>query len=58
MLDLHAPPLPTGQGKLVSVARGKVYDVAVDIRVGSATFGKWEGVTLSAGDGRQPARAW
>ena len=44
---------PTGQGKLVSVARGKVLDVAVDIRVGSPTFGRWESVVLSAEDGRQ-----
>ena len=38
---------PFGQGKLVSVLQGEVYDVAVDIRVGSPTFGKWVGVVLS-----------
>lgn len=38
---------PHGQGKLVSVLKGLVYDVAVDVRVGSATFGRWHGVELS-----------
>ncbi len=36
------------QGKLVRVTAGEVYDVAVDCRPGSATYGKWVGVTLSA----------
>jgi dTDP-4-dehydrorhamnose 3,5-epimerase len=35
------------QGKLVRVTRGKVYDVAVDLRRGSARFGQWVGVALS-----------
>ena len=44
---------PRPQGKLVSVLEGEVYDVAVDIRRGSPTFGHWEAVLLSAGNHRQ-----
>jgi dTDP-4-dehydrorhamnose 3,5-epimerase len=41
------------QGKLVRVARGAVWDVAVDIRKGSTTFGKWTGVELSEDNHKQ-----
>jgi len=41
------------QGKLVRVVRGEVYDVAVDIRVGSATYGHWEAVVLSEENKKQ-----
>lgn len=38
---------PFGQGKLVSVPLGEVFDVVVDVRSGSPTFGKWVGASLS-----------
>ena len=41
------------QGKLVRVVRGEVFDVAVDLRKGSTTFGRWEGVILSENNKRQ-----
>ena len=44
---------PNGQGKLVQVLRGAVWDVAVDVRVGSPTFGRWVGEELSDENGRQ-----
>lgn len=44
---------PNTQGKLVSVLQGDVFDVAVDIRIGSPTFGQWVGVNLSGYNHRQ-----
>ncbi|MEQ2352749.1 dTDP-4-dehydrorhamnose 3,5-epimerase [Pseudoalteromonas piscicida] len=41
------------QGKLVRVVTGEVYDVAVDIRKGSPTFGQWEGVLLTGDNKKQ-----
>ena len=44
---------PNAQGKLVCVTRGAVFDVAVDVRVGSAHFGKWYGCELSESNRKQ-----
>jgi dTDP-4-dehydrorhamnose 3,5-epimerase len=44
---------PYGQGKLVGVLRGEVFDVAVDVRRGSPTFGRWLGECLSSENHRQ-----
>jgi dTDP-4-dehydrorhamnose 3,5-epimerase len=52
---LHYQLEPAAQGKLVRVARGEIYDVCVDLRRGSPTFGRWHGTTLSA-DNRK--RLW
>jgi dTDP-4-dehydrorhamnose 3,5-epimerase len=43
------------QGKLVTCMQGVVFDVAVDVRVGSPTFGRWTGITLS---GDEPRFVW
>ncbi|MDF1503041.1 dTDP-4-dehydrorhamnose 3,5-epimerase [Roseisolibacter sp. H3M3-2] len=44
---------PDDQGKLVTVLRGAIWDVAVDVRRGSPTFGRWVGAKLTADDARQ-----
>ncbi len=48
MRGLHYQLPPKAQGKLVRVVAGEVFDVAVDIRKGSPTFGMWAGQRLSA----------
>lgn len=50
---LHYQLPPSAQGKLVRVLQGAIYDVAVDIRRSSPTFGKWVAVLLSASNYRQ-----
>ena len=45
---MHFQKAPHSQGKLVRCIRGEVYDVAVDIRPSSRTFGQWIGIVLSA----------
>ena len=50
---LHFPAPPRAQAKLVRCGRGVLYDVAVDLRRGSPTYGRWFGVELSFENGRQ-----
>lgn len=49
---LHYQKPPAAQAKLVTVLRGEIFDVAVDIRRGSPTYGRWVGTVLSGEDGR------
>ena len=49
---LHYQLPPRAQGKLIRVVEGDIFDVAVDLRRGSPTVGRWSGVTLSGADGR------
>ena len=50
---LHFQTPPHAQAKLIRCGRGRLFDVAVDIRVGSPTFGQWDGIELSFENGRQ-----
>jgi dTDP-4-dehydrorhamnose 3,5-epimerase len=50
---LHFQTPPAGQDKLVRVARGSIFDVAVDIRSGSPTYGRWAGLVISADEWNQ-----
>ena len=49
---IHYSLGPHGQAKLVTVLRGSILDVAIDVRTGSPTFGKYESVVMTAGDGQ------
>jgi dTDP-4-dehydrorhamnose 3,5-epimerase len=50
---LHYQSPPHAQAKLVRCGRGRIFDVAVDVRSGSATYGQWFGVELSFENGKQ-----
>lgn len=50
---LHFQTAPHAQGKLVRVLRGAIYDVAVDVRPGSPSYGRWVAAELTAGRGEQ-----
>ena len=53
MRGLHFQGPIAAQGKLVRCGRGAIFDVAVDIRLGSPTYGQWEGYKLTAENGHQ-----
>jgi dTDP-4-dehydrorhamnose 3,5-epimerase len=49
---IHYSLAPMGQAKLVTVMSGSIRDFAIDVRIGSPTYGKYESVLLTAGDGQ------
>jgi dTDP-4-dehydrorhamnose 3,5-epimerase len=49
---IHWADVPPGQAKYVSCFRGRIWDVVVDIRVGSPTFGQWDAAEISADNGK------
>jgi dTDP-4-dehydrorhamnose 3,5-epimerase len=50
---IHFQAPPHAQDKLVRCVRGRIFDIAVDLRAGSLTYGKWVGAELSAANGKQ-----
>ena len=50
---LHFQAPPNAQAKLVRCSRGSIFDVGVDIRIGSPSYGQWKGFELSADNGHQ-----
>ena len=50
---LHFQVAPYSQGKLIRCLRGEIYDVGVDLRINSSTFGNWFGVNLSSANRKQ-----
>jgi dTDP-4-dehydrorhamnose 3,5-epimerase len=50
---LHFQRTPHAQGKLIRVLKGAIFDVAVDLRAGSPTFGKWASATLTSATAEQ-----
>jgi dTDP-4-dehydrorhamnose 3,5-epimerase len=48
---MHFQKPPHAENKMVTCSRGEIYDVVLDLRTGSQTFGKWEAFTLSADNG-------
>jgi dTDP-4-dehydrorhamnose 3,5-epimerase len=49
---IHYSLAPGGQAKLITVLQGSILDVAIDVRVGSPTFGSFESAVMTAGDGQ------